>query len=342
MEDRSAAQERHANYRILQQSTRQEAHMFSWITSKVARVMHEIQRLQFNASIAGIWDASPIRCAADGPTVLTMLSSRDVNMYLLAVKSLARFCAPRRVIVLDDGSLTDDLKGKLGQQVRGIEFVDIRSVDLGRCQAGGTWERLCLIGAISADEYVMQMDADVLCLRHPEQLIETINARRAFTMPGDLDGSRIVTALQAADLADKLQGTGFQLRLERQLRTLSDAATFRYVRGCSAIAGFPPGSISLSAIETVHAKLEQVLGRDQWLTWGSEQITSNVLVANCQGAVVLDGAEYCSYFPEGTQFQFSAASMIHFIGTHRFERGLYQRLAKQVLRELHGTAAQPA
>ncbi|MFB3064989.1 MAG: hypothetical protein ACE10D_00610, partial [Planctomycetota bacterium] len=71
------------------------------------RLRQAWHRSHFNRRVRGILSVPPVRSGApDGPTVVTQLCHADVFMYLVAIHSLARHVTPRRVVVLDDESLT--------------------------------------------------------------------------------------------------------------------------------------------------------------------------------------------------------------------------------------------
>ncbi len=308
--------------------------MVSWVTHKLSRVKSELERMQFVSAIADIRNTAPVVTTPGGPTVVTMVGRHDLSLYLLSIKSFARYCAPGRVVILDDGTLRPADAALLTRHVPGIRIVAKADVPRGICQQGGCWERLCLIGVLSDTEYVIQLDSDMITLRRPDRLIELVAEQRSFTMPGDLEGSTIMSAREAAAVARGKPGDFFQLRFERALDGLPDPDGWRYVRGCAALSAFPPRSVSLAGIESLHGAYESLVGAAEWSTWGSEQITSNTLVAHRADAEVLPLDLYCSHFPHGTTFDFAKAAMVHFIGTHRYENGTYQRLALQVLREL--------
>lgn len=66
----------------------------------------------------------------------------------------------------------------------------------------------------------------------------------------------------------------------------------------------------------------------RWSEWGTEQVSSNYVVANSPDARVLPYPKYACFDldmdPERSAF-------LHFIGTHRFERGVYAALANRVI-----------
>ena len=72
---------------------------------------------------------------------------------------------------------------------------------------------------------------------------------------------------------------------------------------------------------------------DRWREWGSEQVASNLVVANLPGGTLLPHARYCAPHRRRPQTAF-----LHFIGYVRFTTGLYSELARKVASELRESA----
>ena len=104
------------------------------------------------------------------------------------------------------------------------------------------------------------------------------------------------------------------------------------MRGCSGFAGFAARSFSREQVEALSQEMYAALG-SKWNMWGSEQFTSNVMVANSPSAVVLPHPKYCAC----NRVQ-AATAFIHFIGSCRFNDGTYARLARRVIGELESRA----
>ena len=77
-----------------------------------------------------------------------------------------------------------------------------------------------------------------------------------------------------------------------------------------------------------------ILGAERWREWGTEQITSNFVIANDENAMVLPPALYENYWgvPSVGDVRF-----LHFIGTHRWHAWEYQRRSLAVIQALNGT-----
>jgi hypothetical protein len=261
-------------------------------------------------------------------------------MYLLAVKSLARFIAPQKVFILDDTSLTAKDKSILRQHVEQIEIIPIFKVQSKNCPKGGTWERLIFISNIIDSYYVIQLDSDTLTLKNPDEVIAFVKEERAFTLAGGLGRDKLqteISRMEEACIAQKQKLREFrgidhvQPISEANLDKLRNYKTLKYVRGCSGFAGFAKRMFSREMVEVLSTSLSEIVGPDKWGEWGSEQVTSNIIVANIPGAAVLPFPKYCSHYPG---VEVNASTFVHFIGTHRFIKGNYTALSKKIINEL--------
>jgi hypothetical protein len=252
-------------------------------------------------------------------------------MYLLAVKSFIQFCDVSRVVVLSDGSLTDRDRQLICAHIPSVDFRSMASVNRGVCQQGGCWERLCLLGELNASSFVIQLDSDTLTLSKPDALLSCVTHSKSFVMPGDIRGNDIRSVHDAASEARATGGQGFQLQVESRLDELPVSPSARYVRGCAALTGFAARAIDINRVEEIHQHFAKLVGAEAWKTWGSEQVASNYLVANAPNVSVLPVAAYCSHFGDAATSRYDSASILHFIGSNRFDNGTYRRLAARVL-----------
>jgi hypothetical protein len=288
----------------------------------------------FDFGVRGIERTPPLRCVpGPGPVVVSQVCHRDVSMYLLAVKSLARFVPPRQVFVLDDGSLTASDRRWLTRHVRPVEIIPVSAVANPNCPQGKTWERLLFIADLVPSEYVVQLDSDTLTLEEPREMIQCLRDNVSFTIPGD-DGEHVVSAPEIAARMRPWASNGdghVQVVAEAEMDQVTGIPNLRYVRGCSAFTGFARGSMDRGTVERFSKALEAALGPTKWNEWGSEQVTSCLVVANTPGARVLPFARYCYERPE---LKLEDRSFVHFMGTYRFRYGRYRRLGRRVVREL--------
>jgi hypothetical protein len=80
--------------------------------------------------------------------------------------------------------------------------------------------------------------------------------------------------------------------------------------------------------------MDHIIGQ-VWHNWGSEQVMSNLIIANSPKVGVLPYPKYSSFAP---QKPYNQSAFLHFIGAHRFEKGIYRKLAADVITRLDGSA----
>ncbi|MCA1926057.1 MAG: glycosyltransferase family 2 protein [Thiobacillus sp.] len=290
-------------------------------------------RWRFERHVRGVLDTPPIRLGgAASPTLLSQLQHKDVSMYLAAVKSFAAQLPPREVHIVDDGSLTEQDRALLRQHVPGVCFhrlVDCREPGL---PTGGTWERLIAIARLSADRYAIQLDADTLTLGPLDEIAQAVREGQSFSI-GTWDGQTLETTAERASTARahlNAPRPHVQVLAESNFDAPGMPARY-YIRGCSGFSGLAPGTGKLEFMLAASRVLQERLG-ERWSEWGSEQVMSNLLVANQPRAIVLPHPRYtdCEKMRPGeTRF-------VHFIGTCRFRRGVYADSVRRVL--LRGAA----
>ena len=288
----------------------------------------------FGMSVRRIFQTAALRCEPSASALfVSQVCHRDIAMYLLAIKSLARHVRPQMVFALDDTSLTQSDKHILRQHVQPIEILPITSVANGKCPKGGTWERLLFIADKAPTSYVVQVDSDTLTVGAPTAVQKLIEDNRSFTL-GEWRGQTIVSAGEAArSVKDRLTNGSAHVQMvsEANLDRLEFDTEAKYVRGCSGFAGFARASLSRDAVERFSRSMAQLIGNSKWNEWGSEQVASNFVVANTAGAQVLPFPEYCFHSPE---IDVEPATFVHFIGSYRFRGGRYARLARRVISQL--------
>ncbi len=298
------------------------------------RLRRDFRTARFNFQVRGISSTPPLTGDPGSRVVLvSQVCHRDLSMYLLAVKSLARFVRPKRMFALDDTTLTDADKACLRQHIRALEILPITEVANATCPKGKTWERLLLISDLVASDYVIQVDSDTLTLKEPKDVRTYIESNISFTLPGD-QGEHIVAAQEMSRRMKPRVNDGtehVQLVSEANLERVISDRPLQYVRGCSAFAGFGKNSFSRKTVERLSTSMAGVIGQAKWNEWGSEQVTSCLVVANTPGAKVLPFSEYCYHRPE---LAMEGRTFIHFMGTYRFRLGRYSQLAKRVIQEL--------
>ncbi|GGD58584.1 hypothetical protein GRI62_01295 [Erythrobacter arachoides] len=284
-------------------------------------------------AIAGILDTAPIRPAQDGVVLFSMIGTAVLLPYLVAVKSLWRELGRGRVAILDDGTLTAQDRAILAHHCGDPEMFSIAQVDTAGFPKGGCWERFLTILDHRAGEYWIQLDSDTVTLGPVPELAQAIAINRSFTLLGGPDAAALpleLAAFAGAAYPQGPMGGHIQSQVESRLG-LVDRPGWRYVRGCAGFAGFAAGGPGRNLAAAFLAEMAGLAGPEQMATWGTEQIASNFHIANEPGAVLLPYDRYMNYWNEdwapGTAF-------VHFVGTHRYDNGAYERASLTAINRL--------
>ncbi len=274
----------------------------------------------------------PITPTGDPVLIFSMIGTRVLLPYLVAVKSLYARLGVGRVAILDDGTLTAADRAVLAHHLANPAIRPISAVETGACPAGGTWERLLTLLDMTADNYVVQLDSDTVTIGDVPEVVEAIAANRSFTLLGEaLAEERGVLSLPdfmaayhpGGSKVDLAGSAHVQTSIEGHWDRYPEPARHRYVRGCSGFTGFARGGKANRAdAEVFSRRAEDIVGRDKWRRWGSEQVASNFLIANSEDPRLLPYSRYSNYWnePIGPDSRF-----LHFIGTHRYSTDEYRR-----------------
>jgi len=297
------------------------------------RVKRALGRTWFDFNCRALLRTPPIHSYDHSLTIVSMLCHGEVVMYLLAIKS---FCSQLgrnpKVVILDDGSLNKSDYAILHTHLPDVRIVSLSDVARDRCPKGSCWERLLLIGDMVKDCYVVQLDSDTLTTKPIAEVAQCIDANRSFTLLGDGSYPEIEPMLSACQRSKTNMGTMVQAVCERSFDLLPESASLKYVRGNAGFTGFAKGSIVREKI-VWYSDLMRGIAGEQWDEWGSEQVTSNLLIANSPDAQVLMFPKYLSYWAHA-EIAYQDASFIHFIGPYRFSHGFYVRSARKVIAAL--------
>ncbi|KQP39784.1 hypothetical protein [Pseudorhodoferax sp. Leaf274] len=293
------------------------------------RLIRDYHSNRFNAVARQIDRARPLQRGTQPFTVLSMVQHRDVHAYLLAARSFAHYADPRRIVVVCDPSLSEEDKAVMRQQIPHIEFRRADEFVHPDIPRGGTWERLYAISEYAQTDYVVQLDADTLTLAPIPEVLDAVRSCNGFVI-GEKADQKIVTLAEAEAYARPWQSLSY-VNIQALSEVTMVVAGLRmplYVRGCSGFTGFAPDPRMRDELLDFARKMrDHTQGR--WNEWGTEQVTSNYLVANAHGTRLLPWPKY------STPDQSAAAPVfVHFIGYMRFINGKYARAARQVLRTL--------
>ena len=301
------------------------------------RVIRKLRERRFDRAARAVLATPPIVPRDDGVILFSMIGTRVLLPYLIAIKSLHAQLGRGRIVILDDGTLTAGDRALLAVHLGDPEVRAIHTVDTGPCPRGGTWERLLTILDLRREAYVIQLDSDTVTTGAVSEVAAAIGAGRSFTLAGGDDA----VLLPLADIAARSNGRPAPARmhvqeaLERAIdRIVIPGRTgLRYVRGCSGFAGFAPDPSGRALAEAFSAAAQGLLGAQRWAEWGTEQVTSSFVVANEPDPLLLSHDRYHNYWGEPG---LGEAVFVHFVGTCRFDRGIYRRTALAVIAGLRG------
>jgi hypothetical protein len=284
---------------------------------------------RFYRETRDILDTRPMPVVTGPAAIVSMVSNSDVQMYLLSMKSFYRRLGCGQLVVVVDRDMPAAARDTLSQHFPGIEFQVLEDIDVGRCQRGGTWERLVYLLERTEREYVIQLDCDTLTFGPDiQEVLDCVAQNRAFTLSG---GEReIVDLPEAARRAGRIQHAYVGIAAESLFDHYPKAESLRYVRGSSGFAGFAQGGFSRAQIEDFHVQMEKLLP-ERWTEWGTEQCASNFAVANSPGAVVLPHPKYGNFDHHHNP---KASSFLHFIGAHRFDDDFFAKQGQQFIQSL--------
>lgn len=297
------------------------------------RARRSLQRAWFNFRCRGLLQTPPLFSPDATVSVVTMLCHGEVRMYLLAVKSFAKHLGfTPSVVVLNDGSLDEADISLLRSHIPFIRLVSMSAVDTGACPKGNCWERLTLISDLVQQSYIVQLDSDTLTRLPVPEVLDCITSNRSFTLLGDRSYPNVEPMLSSWERLKDSSSTQVQAVCERAFNKLPESQELLYLRGNAGFVGFAKGSISRDRIQYFSDRMRRLCGA-RWDEWGSEQLASNLLIANSEDPLPLPPPRYVSYWAH-PDIPYGQSAFIHFIGPHRFSNGLYIHSARQVIKAL--------
>lgn len=301
----------------------------------IDRALRKLREYRFLCGCRAVLSTPPARVREDGVVIFSMIGTKVLLPYLVAAKSFQAQLGRGRFAILDDGTLTAADKAVLAHHLGNPPITPITSVDTGPCPRGGTWERLLTILDLRQGDYVIQIDSDVVALGPVSEVAAAIDAGRSFTLRGEAS-SEILPVPAIAAWARQNPDPGrqhVQSAIEQAMDqvTISGRPDLKYVRGCSGFAGFASGGEGRALAEAFSQEAQRLLGADYWAEWGSEQVTSNFVVANEPEALLLPYERYLNFWndPVGAD-----AGLVHFIGTFRYHLSAYLAAARRAIAAL--------
>jgi hypothetical protein len=299
----------------------------------LARLRRSWNKRSFEHVIKAILRTAPLHLEGDSPLFLSLVCHRDLVSYLLAVKSLYLNVGRGQVVIIDDGSLTASDREILHHHIPRLKVLDIASIETSTCPRGGCWERLIKIIELSNEHYVIQFDADTLVCDTIPEVVQCWQDNKSFLL-GTGSGQEILPAPHTASMVrDWVKSHGWSdfsvgVAAEGALDELPNATQRSYVHASAGFAGFARGAYQMADLTWFSAHMSDILGERRWREWGSEQIASNYILANAPEGIVLPFPRYACFEPH---LKCHDHAFLHFIGTYRYDEGVYLRRAAEFI-----------
>jgi hypothetical protein len=290
----------------------------------------KLKKAVFNYRVRDVLTTPPIEYREAPVSILSMTSHNDLRMYLVAVKSFYHWLGHGKIVILDDGTLDPEDRECLTHHLVAPKFVSIKDISVGKLITGNCWERLALSIDLSAADYVIQLDSDIVTTGPLDAVQECINQNRSFIL-GTRNNQEIYGLKEARAAAEKNDAHDhIQVRCERLLTELPDSETLRYVRGSAGFYGMAIGSTTRQHAEWFCDNMLRIVGAD-FRQWGTEQLSANFLISNTLNPRVMGFPDYACF---GPLLPLGYGSLLHFIGTYRFDRGEYVRRSLQAIAQM--------
>ncbi|MGC3984928.1 MAG: hypothetical protein QM777_09450 [Pseudorhodoferax sp.] len=291
------------------------------------RLRQDWHRWRFAAVARGARSLPPLERGHLPYVMLSMVHTRDVDAYLVAAQSFARQVPPERVVIVCDPSITDADRAVLRAAIPHVELVRAEDFRHPELPVGGCWERLQAMTHYAQSAYVVQLDADTVSSGPLPEVVEAIRSGSAFILGERPDQCRVSLAEASAAAAGRqrpnthvhVQGVAEYMMGQAQL------SGAWYVRGCAGFFGLPQSGHFLDDALAYSREMRRLVG-ERWNEWGTEQVTSNYLAANCEGFAVLPWPKYATPSQRAPNPVFS-----HFIGMIRFASDAYRHAASQAI-----------
>lgn len=305
----------------------------SLLNRVVQRIKRDYFRHRYQKTAETILETMPVNQGSLPFVLLSMVCARDVNSYLVAVKSFVHFANPTRIVVVCDPSITPAHRAVFKQHIPHLELRCAEEFTHPDIPRGGTWERLYAISEYVKDHYVIQLDADTISIHAMPEIHQAVHDKTGFVL-GEMPDTpvRLLPAVRANALPWIEPAAHIQAFAETEMVNVGLPVNACYIRGCSGFTGFPPSSTMRETMLDFSRRMTGVLG-ERWSEWGTEQVTSNFCASNMRGTVALPFPKYAT-----PNVATAETAFFHFIGSMRFTSNQYEILSREAIRLISGTA----
>jgi hypothetical protein len=287
--------------------------------------------------LRGVLATPPLRLVDSDLTFVSKCQASDLNAYLLAIKSIYRRIGHGRVVVILAPEEDEAFRATLRVHIPGVELIETTAIDTAPCQPGGTWERLLHCLRLAQTRYVIQVDADLLAYGSDLAAVAQAVADNRCFLLGGYDTTPLMTAAEVAADARAMNHPYVGHACEEALEHAHGFEQAVYLRGSSGFCGYARGAIDPASVVRLHQAMEPLVGA-RWFEWGTEQFASNVAIANSANPMVLPYPDYSNHVPpfanHGRSADTVVGSLLHFIGSHRQDGGLYAALGQREIARL--------
>lgn len=284
-----------------------------------------------NQAIAGILQTPAIKPARDGLVIFSMIGTQAVLPYLVAVKSLWQQLGRGRIAILDDGSLSAQDRAVLAQHCGDPQILRMGDVAHGGFPTGDGWERLLTILDHRAGEYWLQLDKSTVTLGPVWEVERAIASNRSFTLMDSSDAPDQPLELPAFARSSHIGASAdeqSQAHMERLMAHAAPDLGWKYLRGCSAFAGFAAGNAGRDLAAAFLARMKAAAATDGDAAQSphqlghqlGHQLAANFLIANEGAPVCLPYTRYLNY--RARRWDHGAA-FVHFGSSYRHENSAY-------------------
>jgi len=297
-------------------------------------LLQKLHKSRFEKQAVKVLGTPPLNYRLDDRlTIVSMVGSDSVNMYLLAIKSFMMNLGYGTIEVIDDGSLTEKDFDTLKRHIPDLRVSNAAKVETHGCPSYISWKRLFRIQQLAETSYVIQLDSDTLTLSPLVDIDNHVRSNRGFLV-GNQRWNQGVDVRLLGHVVSQWSKTHVQPSAEEnfyKLEYFSDGT--KYLRGCAGFAGYPKGFATIGDIQSLSGQIEEQIGK-KWHEWGSEQTATCCLISKCEDSEILPWPAYQNYkFPMSNEHT-ASMNFVHFIGTTRFSDDCYSKLAATTLTQL--------
>ncbi len=290
----------------------------------------------FDQKFKSILKTDPIPLDHSPIVTLSAVSKRDFIMYLCAIKSFRRSMPLGRIVIVDDGTLGTPEYRLLEKHLAEPEIVLANDIPTGPLPTYISWRRFSKVLSLTDDNYVISIDSDTLTFGATPEILQAIEDNACFGLSSNSQsGKRLFPMKQVCEKVKSYAASSshVQAKAESNFDQLRNYDQLKYARLNGGFAGFAKNSKLLELTKDFSAQMEQILGKEKWSEWGSQQVASNYTISNAKKTNVLPYPKYSVYKPGAADYETSA--FLHFIGSQRFDRGEYFKRTRQVLNSLN-------